>query len=155
MASGASGPSAISSNSIMPAIPRGSFSRISWASALLVTFMMKTTPYPSVWKNHCSIFPARWLRTVARTSKGRTSAMASGVPLDVTEPMARILVVGPTTAASAGGISAWTRGFLASDIQSFLFLVGGTCELLAWSREQQTKWADRAEWYELECHQPG
>ena len=44
MASGASGPRAISSNSIMPATPSGSFSRISCASARLVAFMMKTTP---------------------------------------------------------------------------------------------------------------
>ena len=46
MASGASGPRAISSNSIMPATPKGSFSRISCASPVLVAFMMKTTPYP-------------------------------------------------------------------------------------------------------------
>src|SRR5258707_6244920 len=41
MASGASGPRAISSNSIMPATPKGSFSRISCASPVLVAFMMR------------------------------------------------------------------------------------------------------------------
>ncbi len=59
MASGASGPRAISSNSINPATPRGSFSRSSCASAVLVAFTMKTTPRLSVWENHCSILPAR------------------------------------------------------------------------------------------------
>jgi hypothetical protein len=44
MASGASGPRAISSNSIIPATPKGSFSRISCASAVEAQFMMKTTP---------------------------------------------------------------------------------------------------------------
>jgi hypothetical protein len=38
------------------------------------------------------------------------------------EPIARIFVVGPTAAASAGSISAWTRGFLASDIWRFLLV---------------------------------
>jgi hypothetical protein len=43
-------------------------------------------------------------------------AIASGVPMAVTDPIAKTLVVGPTTAARAGNISAWTRGFLTSDI---------------------------------------
>jgi hypothetical protein len=59
---------------------------------------------------------------VARTSKGKTGAIASGVPLAVTEPIAKILVVGPTTAASPGGIWAWTRGFVTSDIVFNLLL---------------------------------
>jgi hypothetical protein len=48
-----------------------------------------------------------------------------------------------------------TPGFLASGIWCLqLSAWWGICGLLGWSGEQQAKWTDRAERYELKRHQP-
>src|SRR5260370_9907700 len=82
--------------------------------------MMKTTPYDWFWKNHWAILPARWRRTFARSSKGNTAPIASGVPLAVTLPIARILVVGTVTAASGGDMAMSAPRFICWYIVSFL-----------------------------------
>jgi hypothetical protein len=77
MANGASGPRAISSNFVMPTTPKGSFSRISCASPVLVAFMMKTTPYSSVWKSSQRDGSEPW-RGPRRARRGRSPR---GTPL--------------------------------------------------------------------------
>src|SRR5215471_20882509 len=64
--------------------------------------MTKTTPSREVRDHHWSILPARCRATVWRTSYGRTGAISSAGLLVLSEPIARILVVGTEKAANGG-----------------------------------------------------
>src|SRR5215831_7126309 len=90
------------SNVIMPAMPSGSFSSRSCASSTVLQFMTNTTPSRAVRDHHWSILPSRCRATVCRTSYGRTLAISSAGLLVLSEPIARILVVGTEKAANGG-----------------------------------------------------
>src|SRR5215831_9421511 len=95
MRSGLSGPSGIYSKPIKPACPSGNFSKISFASSSVLALTMKTTPFPSVWKYHWSILPARYAFTVSCTSCGMIWARWAGVMgVPMKWEIARIFVVG-------------------------------------------------------------
>jgi hypothetical protein len=123
MASGLSGARGMNSNSIMPATPKGSFSRSSCASAAVVQFMMKTTPYASFWKNHWSILPVRWRRTVALLRKVRQRRSRRAFPWPSRYQSPGFWSVGTATAASGGNIATLAPRFICSDIASLLLLV--------------------------------
>src|ERR1700693_1950266 len=81
---------------IRPAWPNGNFSIKARASLSEVTFKKKTGPV-CVWQiHHWSILPARYSRSVAGTSLGKSSFICSGVGGFVNCPIARIFVVGTT-----------------------------------------------------------
>jgi hypothetical protein len=56
--------------------------------------MMKTTPRPSLFPNHCEILPSRYSFTVSRTSFGITFMMSARWASALTVSMASTPVVG-------------------------------------------------------------
>jgi hypothetical protein len=74
MANGASGPRAISSNFVMPTTPKGSF----FQNFVRFTGAGGVHDEDDTVLLGLEVFPARWFRTVARTSKGKTGPIASG-----------------------------------------------------------------------------